>query len=133
MVTKEDIFKKYSINESHSTWQNHIDNWMSVELFRVMHNGRLPTQDDKSSLYVLEFRDKLKSDIKFAEEISCRKDFGSLYLTSKRMTYRFADLILNELNEPCPCCEGQGWFVDVADGEEKGCMTCCGSGKTYSL
>ena len=94
-MTKEELFEKYSINESHSEWNNGIDNWMSVEIYRVMHNGNLPPQGDVSVLYILEFLDKCHDNtdygIKLMKE---RDDFGSLYLTAKRMVYRFSDEIL---------------------------------------
>ena len=96
-MTKEQLFKKYSINESHSKWDNQIDNWISVEIFRLMHEGRLPNEKDIGSKYVINFLDKLmkKKDYAF-ELITQREDFGSLYLTAKRMIYRFSDNILKD-------------------------------------
>lgn len=29
-MTKQELFKKYNIDETHSEWDNSIDNWMSV-------------------------------------------------------------------------------------------------------
>ncbi len=57
-MTKEQLFKKYSINESHNVWQNEVDNWMSVEVYRIMHDGKLPDPDDTDVNYVTEFLDK---------------------------------------------------------------------------
>jgi len=94
-MNKKELFKKYSINESHSKWDNRIDNWMSVEIYRIMHDGKLP-DDDISIKYIVEFLDKIKDD-KFMSELTDRDDWGSLYLTAKRSVYRHADDILNEL------------------------------------
>lgn len=96
-MTKKTLFTKYKIDESHNHWDNEIDNWMSVELFRLMHDGRLPTEDDMSCKYLLEFMDKSKTRW-FVEKAMSRPYWGSLYLTAKRMIYRHADLILKELN-----------------------------------
>jgi len=41
-MNKKELFKKYSINESHNVWDDSIDNWSSVEVYRVMHDGNLP-------------------------------------------------------------------------------------------
>jgi hypothetical protein len=94
-MTKQELFKKYSIDESHKEWDNQIDNWMSVEIYRIMHNGELPPKDDLSINWILDFLDKT-SDPKFFVKLRQRKsdDFGSLYLTAKRMIYKFADQII---------------------------------------
>jgi len=96
-MNKEELFQKYNVNESHSEWDTRIDNWESVEIFRMMHDGRLPNENDKSTKYILDFSDKFKSE-KGLIDLASRDDFGNLYLTSKRMIYRYADLILEELN-----------------------------------
>lgn len=99
-MTKEQLFEKYSIDEPHSEWNNGIDNWMSVEVYRVMHNGELPPPNDMSVLYIVEFLDKCHDNtgygIKLMKE---REDFGSLYLTAKRMIYSLCDEILKALNK----------------------------------
>jgi hypothetical protein len=95
IMTKEQLFKKYNINESHSEWDNRIDNWISVEIFRIMHNGRLPTETDTSLKYIIDFSNKIRDPKLFGKNIG-NNSFGSLYLTSKRMLYRFSDLILEE-------------------------------------
>ncbi|MEO8236349.1 MAG: hypothetical protein ABI549_13100 [Flavobacterium sp.] len=98
-ITIEQLFEKYSINESHSQWNDKIDNWISIEIFRIMHNGRLPTEKDFSPVYILDFLKKKNSDFKWwTEEIMTCDDWGSLYLTSKRMLYRNAYSILSEIN-----------------------------------
>ncbi len=99
-MTKKELFKKYNINETHSVWDDSIDNWMSVEVFRIMHEGRLPTDKDLSLKYIVDLMDKFKSDSKFMNELMSRKDWGSIYLTSKRQIYLHSDLILKELNHP---------------------------------
>jgi len=97
-MTKQELFKKYSINESHSEWDNSIDNWMSVELYRVMHDGNLPPQNDTSVKWITDFLDKVKSDMKFFAKLRKRQpdDFGSLFLTAKRMVYSLCDQIIAE-------------------------------------
>ena len=99
-MTKQELFKKYNIDESHSEWDNSIDNWMSVELYRVMHNGNLPPQNDTSVGWITEFLDKIKSDMKFFAKLRQRQpdDFGSLFLTAKRMVYSLCDQIIAEVS-----------------------------------
>ncbi len=95
-MTKEQLFSKYSIKESHSKWDDQIDNWHSVEVYRLMHNGDLPPSDDTSVGWVTDFLDKVNGDAQYAAKLMTRKqnDFGSLYLTAKRMVYSFADQLL---------------------------------------
>jgi len=97
-MTKQELFKKYNIDETHSEWDNSIDNWMSVELYRVMHNGNLPPQNDTTVGWITEFLDKVKSDMKFFAKLRQRQpdDFGSLFLTAKRMVYLLCDQIIAE-------------------------------------
>jgi len=99
VVTKKELFEKYSIDGSHAEWNNQIDNWMSVEVYRIMHDGKLPLGNDMSTEWITEFLDKCHDNsnygIKLMKE---RDDFGSLYLTTKRMIYRFSDEILKALN-----------------------------------
>ena len=95
-LTKIELFDKYSINESHNEWDNSIDNWYSVEVFRSMHNGELPNGDNETSLkYITDFLDKCHNDTTWFFTL---KNRGSFYLTSKRMVYKFADQILDEIN-----------------------------------
>jgi len=98
-MTKEELFKKYNIEESHSKWDDKVDNWMSVEVFRLMHDGELPKQDDTSVMWVCDFLDKFRSDGRFKKKIMSRGDWGSLYLTAKRMVYSFSEEILKALKE----------------------------------
>lgn len=92
-MTKEELFAKYHVNEGHNTWDAAIDNWISVEIYRVMHNGNLPEPDDISTKYVLDYLDKTK-DPKF---FFSHPQAGSLFTTAHRMVYRYADQILQEL------------------------------------
>lgn len=92
---KEELFKKYNINESHNVWDNTIDNWFSVEIYRRMHNEQLPPDDDMSIAWVLDFLDKTKDPKYF---FSLPESPGSHFLTAKRMVYRHADAILKEIN-----------------------------------
>jgi len=93
-MTKEELFKKYSIDESHNTWDLQIDNWMSIEIYRVMHGGELPDNDNTSIIWVKNFLDKQDDMQWWATNIMSRPDWGSLYLTAKRMLYKFADKLL---------------------------------------
>lgn len=93
---KRKLFKKYSIDESHNTWDDSIDNWMSVEVYRLMHNGELPDENDLSTKWITGFLDKSINDMDWwVSNVMSRKDWGSLYLTAKRMVYRYSDQILN--------------------------------------
>lgn len=95
-MNKQELFKKYSIDESHNVWDNRIDNWMSVEVYRLMHDGKLPSKDDLSINWVTNFLDKINNTDYGIELMNTRDDFGSLYLTSKRMVYRHHEEILKE-------------------------------------
>ena len=98
-MTKQELFKKYNINESHNVWDDKIDNWYSVEVYRIMHNGNLPPQYDTSIGWVTDFLDK-KEDMKWwVKNVMSRDNWGSLYLTSKRMVYQFANQIIQEQNK----------------------------------
>ena len=97
-MTKEELFKKYSIDESHNVWES-IDSLMSVEIYRIMHNGNLPPQDDLSTKWVLDFLDKSKNDMHWwVKNVMSRKDWGSLFLTAKRMVYTLSEPILQEVS-----------------------------------
>jgi len=93
-MTKEELFKKYSIDESHNTWDNQIDNWMSVEVYRIMHGGKLPADNDLSVDWVIRFLDGQDDMRWWATNVMTKPNWGSLYLTAKRMVYKFADQIL---------------------------------------
>jgi len=90
-MSKKELFKKYNIDESHNIWESMIDNWMSVEIYRIMHNGELPPGNDLSVDWVLSFLDKQNDMEWWTKNVMCRDDWGSLYLTAKRMVYKFAD------------------------------------------
>ena len=92
-MNKKKLFKKYSIDESHNKWES-IDNWMSVEIYRIMHDGKLPPQDDSSVDWICDFLDKQDDMEWWVENVMCRDDFGNLYLTAKRMVYTLSDEIL---------------------------------------
>lgn len=95
-MSKEELFAKYNINGgSYTEWEPMTDNWMSVEIYREMHGGELPAPDDMSCKYILDFLDKTK-DAKYFFSL---KNNGSMFLTAKRMVYRYADQILTELND----------------------------------
>ena len=94
-MTEKELFEKYDINESHSKWES-IDSWMSVELFRFMNN-RLPNENDIDLKHVIDFLDKMKNDKRFFITAVSMVHFGSLYLTAKRMIYRFSEDIIKYL------------------------------------
>lgn len=90
-MTKEELFEKYHINESHNVWDNQIDNWFSVEIYRIMHEGDLPPPDDMSIDWVTGFLDKTETDVAWFFNLENKSSF---YMTAKRMVYRFCDEIL---------------------------------------
>ena len=94
-MTKEELFKKYSINETHKEWDNAIDSWMSIEVYRHEHDGNLPPDDDLSVGWVTDYLDKTNSG-KYNAEMFTNPDFGSMYLTAKRMVYKFAEQLIRE-------------------------------------
>ena len=97
-MTKEELFKKYSIDESHNVWGS-IDSWMSVEIYKIMHNRNLPPKGDLSTKWVFDFLDKSKNDMPWwVENVMIRKDWGSLFLTAKRMVYTLSEPILQEVS-----------------------------------
>ena len=95
-MTKQELFKKYNVDETHSVWDNQIDSWMSVEVYRIMHDGKLPPQGDTSVKWVIDFLDK-KNDMKWwVKNVMIRPDWGSLFLTAKRMVYSLSEQIISE-------------------------------------
>jgi hypothetical protein len=96
-MTKEQLFEKYKIDSSHSKWEP-IDSFMSVEIFRIMHN-RLPSDDEEESgMFILDFLDKAFTGW-WAKNIMIRPDWGSLFLSAKRCVYMFADNLVLQLNK----------------------------------
>ena len=93
-MTKQELFKKYHINETHNAWDG-TDSWMRVGIHRLMHDGKLPESGDMSVKYITEFLDKTE-DMTYMKELMKRKDWPSLYLTAKRMIYTLSEQILNE-------------------------------------
>lgn len=93
-MTKQELFKKYNINETHSKWNNQIDNWMSVEVYRIMHSDNLPPQNDTSVKWITDFLDK-RNDMKWwVKNVMSRPDWGSLFLTAKRLVYSLSEQIV---------------------------------------
>lgn len=95
-MTKEQLFKKYNINESHNTWDNSIDNWMSIEIYRLIRKNELPPENDSSVQWIIEFLDKKDDMDWWTKNVMSRPDWGSLYLTAKRMVYQFADKLIDK-------------------------------------
>lgn len=94
-MTQEELFEKYKINSTHRLWDNEIDSWFSIEIYRVMNNGSLPYGNDDSVYWVIEFLDKAHENPSWALRLN---KWGSLYLTAKRMVYRYSEQILKEIN-----------------------------------
>lgn len=94
MITKADLFAKYKISKGHEQWDNAIDNWFSVEIYRRMHDEQLPQPDDLSIAWVCDFIDKTKDPAYFFG----LDNPGSHFTTALRMVYRHADAIVEELN-----------------------------------
>lgn len=99
-MTKEELFQKYSIDKRHNVW-NSIDSWMSVEIYRIMHNGDLPPEGDTSTKWILDFLDKSENDREWwVKNVMSRSDWGSLFLSAKRMIYMLQEEILEAVNRP---------------------------------
>lgn len=96
-MTKEELFKKYSIDESHSEWDNKIDNMYSVEVYRIMHDGNLPHGGDDSVDWITDFLDKQKDMKWWVKNVMSQPNWERLYLTAKRMVYLCSDAILGAL------------------------------------
>lgn len=94
-MTKEQLFAKYKIDRSHATWDNAVDSWFFVEIYRRMHDEQLPSPEDTSVGWILDFLEKTKDPQYFFN----LDNPGSHFLTAKRMVYRYADEILRELKE----------------------------------
>lgn len=85
-TTQELICKRYHLNESHATWQPEIDNWYSVEAFRLQA-GRLPTEGDSTQQVLMDFLDNKALHSRLLQEHH-PLEFGSIYLSAKRALYR---------------------------------------------
>ena len=92
-MTKEDLFKKYSIDETHNEWVG-LDDWMSIEIYRIMHNGELPPPDDMAVDWVTKFLDKKDDMAWWLKNVMSRDDWGSLFLTAKRIIYKFSEQLI---------------------------------------
>lgn len=98
-MKKEELLKKYQITDRHDIWTPDVDNHMSIEIFRIMHDGRTPMEDDNAVKWVIDFLDKtMDKDISFMDELKKRHDWGVLLLTARRMVFNYADDLLEELN-----------------------------------
>lgn len=96
-MTKEELFKKYSIDESHSKWEG-VDTHMSIELYRLMHDGALPPPNDISVYWIIEFLDKTKDGAFMRKLMMSKFEWGSLFLTAKRLLYQVHQQILESAN-----------------------------------
>lgn len=98
-MNKKQLFEKYNIDESHNEWDHSIDNWYSVEIYRAMHDGKLPTANDQSTKWIVDFLDKAHENHMWLRSLAINGlNWGSFYLTAKRMVYSLADEILKEIN-----------------------------------
>lgn len=98
-MTKEELFIKCNVNESHSDWDEKIDNWYSVEIFRIMHGGRLPTKEDTQIKFIFDFLEKRKDFDWWYDNVMMKDNWGSLFLTAKRLIYKHSDSIISEINK----------------------------------
>lgn len=95
----DDILIKYNIAKVHKNWDVHIDDHFAIEIFRIMHNGNLPTENDVSYKWITDFLDKKKDMQWWCKNVMTRPDCGNIATTSKRLVYRFLDEIIKENNE----------------------------------
>jgi len=59
---------------------------------------KLPTTTNLKICWVISFLDK-KDDMNWwMRNVMLKSDWGSYYLTAKRMVYRYADYIIDEIN-----------------------------------
>lgn len=101
-MTQKELFKKYGIDESHNAWSI-TDSRYAIDIFRFMHN-RLPNDNDTTLKYIIEFTDQMHAKkggvlprlIKFCDKNNL--NWGSFYLTAKRMIYKFSNEIITEIN-----------------------------------
>lgn len=93
-MTKQQLFEKYNIDESHNLWDPNIDSWASIEIYRIMHNGNLPVPGNTSVKWVTDFLDKRNDMNWWMKNVMSRRDWGSLYLTAKRMIGTQPELFL---------------------------------------
>ena len=42
-MTKEELFEKYNIDESHSEWDDVMDSWYSVEIYKLLYKTSITT------------------------------------------------------------------------------------------
>ena len=96
-MTKEELFKKYNIDESHSEWDDVMDSWYSVEIYKLLYK-KLPTTTNLKICWVISFLDKKEDMNWWLRNVMLKSDWGSYYLTAKRMVYRYADYIIDEIN-----------------------------------
>jgi len=89
-MTDKEIIEKYKLDKNyHSVWDNMVDNWMSVEIYRIIFD-KLPNEkgakkisSKKLAIMFLDKMDKNPSKI-----MSSYENWGSLFLTAKRMLYK---------------------------------------------
>lgn len=70
---------------------------MSVEIYRIMHNDKLPSIKNEPVKWIADFLDKKNDMDWWVKNVMSRSDWGALYLTAKRMVYKFSDQIINEM------------------------------------
>lgn len=98
VTDRASLFQRYAIRETDNQWQDSVDGWCSVEIYRLMHDGQLPPEGDKSVSWVTRFLDKLiTKDEWWFTIVMARKDWGNLVTTARRLVYMCADEIVKEL------------------------------------
>jgi hypothetical protein len=95
-MDRQKLFEKYVIDETHEAWDPAIDNWMSVEIYKFVR-GELPPPDDMDATFVCEFLDRRHDLEWWAKNVMTLPNWGSMFLTAKRMIYAHCDTILEQL------------------------------------
>lgn len=107
-LTKEQLFERWFIKSPFAKeWDDVIDNWYSVEVFRFMNDGRLPTEKDTTWQYLIDFMEKKRDKAWLIDQMFMVPNWGSISLTASRLVYRHADLILVEFNQALAGNEGE--------------------------
>ena len=96
-MTKQELFEKYAVNEKYSHWDERDDRAISILIFRFMEQQPGTT----SMKYNLDFLDGCIKSVPFMKRLITAypsPQWEMLFLTAKRTVYKFADRILEEIN-----------------------------------
>lgn len=90
-MTKEQVIKRYHLDNSHKQWDDMVDNWYSVEAFR-QQTGLLPNDVNAptdSLRVMMDFLDNKELHLRLLTDKGL--EFGSMYLSAKRYLMRHID------------------------------------------